>query len=131
MSKNINIDYINNNIVITKKFAKAAGILGSKEYNEMKQIRADYPTFQIVMKEIKKKEGKKSYRNLTFDNMRAFIVELVGEDNPKVQNFDKVRELSKAQAGPYAYVKVWFLKNFGKEYESAQKALGEDETKVA
>ena len=131
MSKNINIDYINNSIVITKKFAKAAGILGSKEYNEMKQIRADYPTFQIVMKEIKKKEGKKSYRNLTFDNMRAFIVELVGEDNPKVQNFDKVRELSKAQAGPYAYVKVWFLKNFGKEYESAQKALGEDETKAA
>ena len=26
MSKNINIDYINNSIVITKKFAKAAGI---------------------------------------------------------------------------------------------------------
>ena len=131
MSKNINIDYINNSIVITKKFAKAAGILGSKEYNEMKQIRADYPTFQIVMKEIKKKEGKKSYRNLTFDNMRAFIVELVGADSPKVQNFDKVRELSKAQAGPYAYVKVWFLKNFGEEYESAQKALGEDENKAA
>ena len=58
--KNYNINYIENTIEVTKKFVKAAGVLNSTEYNELLAIRRDYPTFPIVVREIKKKAGKKT-----------------------------------------------------------------------
>lgn len=70
---NYNIDFINATIIITKKFYKAASILNTPEYKEMMQLRRENPTFSIVLREIKKKENKKSYRNLNYKNMRTFI----------------------------------------------------------
>ena len=107
--KNISINYINNTIEMTKKFAKAAGVLNSPEYKELLEIRRDYPDLPIVIREIKKKAGKKSYKNLTFQRMRDFIIDWEGKDSETVKQFDKVVAISKVQAGPYAYVKKWFL----------------------
>ena len=124
-SSKYEINHIDQNIIVTKSFLKAAGILNTPEYKELMEIRRDYPEYPIVLREIKKKADKKSYRNLTFENMRGFIVELKGADSAAVQQFDKVMKLAKAQAGRYAYVKTWFLDNFKAEYETAQKALEE------
>ena len=71
--KNCNINYITNTIELTKKFAKAAGVLNSPEYNELLAIRRDYPTLPIVIREIKRKAGKKTYKNLTIAKMREYI----------------------------------------------------------
>ena len=59
--KNCNINYITNTIELTKKFAKAAGVLNTPEYKELLAIRRDYPTLPIVIREIKRKAGKKTY----------------------------------------------------------------------
>ena len=115
--KNISINYINNTIEMTKKFAKAAGVLNSPEYKELLEIRRDYPNLPIVIREIKKKAGKKSYKNLTFQRMRDFIIDWEGEDSEAVKQFDKVVAISKVQAGPYAYVKKWFLDRYTKKLE--------------
>ena len=98
--KNYNINYIENTIEVTKKFVKAAGVLNSTEYNELLAIRRDYPTFPIVVREIKKKAGKKTYKNLTFEKMRKYIVDWEGKESEAVKRFDKVVALSKVQAGP-------------------------------
>ena len=123
--KNANyaIDYITATITITKKFYKAASILNSPEYKELMQIRRDNPNFTIALREIQKKQGKKSYRNLTFDNMRTFIENYETDDDlraDRLQQFDRVKELSKSQAGPYAYVKAWFLEQYGEAYKSKE-----------
>ena len=113
------VDFINNKIILTKKFYKAASILNSSEYNIMIQLRTQNPGFEIVLKEIKKKEGKKSYRNLTYANMREYII--TREKSETVAEFDRVMALSKIQAGPYAYVKTWFLKKYGEEFNAEEE----------
>ena len=76
MTKNTQyeIDFINSKIILTKKFAKAASILNTPEYTALIQIRRENPDFTIELREIKKKEGKKSYRNLTYEHMEAYII---------------------------------------------------------
>ncbi len=88
--KNCNINYITNTIELTKKFAKAAGVLNSPEYNELLAIRRDYPTLPIVIREIKRKAGKKTYKNLTIAKMREYIVDWESKDSEAVKQFDKV-----------------------------------------
>lgn len=72
-TENYTIDFATETIIVSKKFLKEAGIFGSPAYNTLKDIRRDNPSFPIVVREIKKKENKKSYRNLTVDNMKTFI----------------------------------------------------------
>ena len=127
MTKNANyaIDFINANIIITKRFYKAASTLNSPEYKELMQLRRDNPSFSIVLREIKKKEGKKSYRNLNYANMRTFIENYETNDDvraDRIKEFEKVMELSKVQSGPYAYVKNWFLKQYREVYNPKEEA---------
>ena len=122
---NYNIDFINATIIITKKFYKAASILNTPEYKEMMQLRRENPTFSIVLREIKKKENKKSYRNLNYKNMRTFIENYETDDGvrtDRIKEFEKVMALSKVQSGPYAYVKAWFLDKYGEAYNPEEDA---------
>ena len=106
------VNQIEGTITITKRFAKAASVLGSAEYNIMKQLRADNPTFTVLMREIKKKEGKKSYRHMSYENMRIFITEIEGENSPIMNEFEKTMAIAKTQSAPYTYVKKWFLNRY-------------------
>lgn len=124
------VDFINNKIILTKKFYKAASILNSPEYKTMIQLRIENPGFEIVLKEIKKKEGKKSYRNLTYDNMCEYIITREGEKSDRVAEFNRVLALSKAQAGPYAYVKTWFLNIYGEEFKTGEETPKAPELKL-
>ncbi|MGN0707492.1 MAG: hypothetical protein ACI4JC_05770 [Faecalibacterium sp.] len=112
------VDFINSKIVLIKKFYKAATILNTPEYTTLMQLRRDNPGFAIELREIKKKEGKKSYRNLTYKNMEEYIITLEGEESENLKEFNNVLKLSKVQAGPYAYVKTWFLKKYGDAFKS-------------
>ena len=116
------VDFINNKIILTKKFYKAATTLNSPEYTTLMQLRRDNPGFAVELREIKKKEGKQSYRNLTYTNMREYIITREGEKSETVAEFDRVMALSKIQAGPYAYVKTWFLNKYGNAFKSEEEA---------
>lgn len=122
-SQQYEVDFINSKIVLTRKFYKAATILNTPEYTTLMQLRRDNPGFAIELREIKKKEGKKSYRNLTYKNMEEYIITLEGEESENLKEFNNVLKLSKVQAGPYAYVKTWFLKKYGDAFKSEDEAL--------
>lgn len=122
-SQQYEVDFFNSKIVLTKKFYKAATILNTPEYTALMQLRRDNPGFAIELREIKKKEGKKSYRNLTYKNMEEYIITLEGEESENLKEFNNVLKLSKVQAGPYAYVKTWFLKKYGDAFKSEDEAL--------
>ena len=51
LSREYKIDYINEKIIISKKFLKAAGVFNSPEYTLMKELRADYGFLIIPKKE--------------------------------------------------------------------------------
>ena len=115
------IDFVNEQIIVTKAFLKAAGTLNTSEYTELQNIRRENPGFAIVQREISKKDSKKSYRNLTYKNMKDYIAAKEGENSPMLQQFEKVRSISKVQPGPYAYVKTWFLNLYGDAFKSEEE----------
>lgn len=92
------VDVVAGTITLTKKFAKAAGVLGTREFNTFKQLRADYPDYAVQVREIAKKENKTSYANLTYAFMKNFINTVEGEASENLVNLENVIELSKGQS---------------------------------
>ena len=126
MKKNLNgysIDHIDGTIILSKKFAKAGGVLNSAEYRIIKQLRKDYPDYTVIEKEIHKKEDKKSYAKLTIEAMRDFIVKREGEASDNLTEFDKMEKLYEKRPGKYGYMKHWFLKHYGEAYNDPSKAV--------
>ena len=120
-SQQYEVDFINSKIILTKKFFKAATTLNSPEYTTLMQLRRDNPGFAVELREIKKKEGKQSYRNLTYKHMEEYIIALEGEMSENLKELEQVKKLSKVQAGPYAYVKSWFLKKYKDEFQKEEE----------
>lgn len=127
---NYKIDYINSTIIVNKTFLKKAGTFGTKEYKELMALRHDMPDFQIVAKEIKKKESKRSYGKLTIPKMREFIIVKCGEKSTTMVEFDRFCEITHITAGAayYSKVKSWFLTQFADEFNANGE---EEETAVA
>ena len=120
------INYIENTITVTKSFLKEAGTIGSPAYIELARVRKDLPDFQIVQREITKKQGKKTYGKLTYKVMEDFIaVQEEGNAPAVLAEFQRVQQLSKIQAGSYAYVKTWFLTRYKEVFtvEEAEEAI--------
>ena len=136
MNKNnhYHIDHINAKVILSKKFAKSASILNTPEYLTLLELRRNHPDYTFELREISKKEGKKSYRNLTYERMEDYIINREGKDSDVHKEFVKVKKLAQVQAGPYAYVKSWFLKKyeavFKKEEEDKQDSSKKPELKL-
>ena len=113
------IDHISATIYVTKAFVKEASILNTPEYKTMLNVRRDNPDYKIEVREIAKKSNKKTYRNLTVENIETFIRNSM-EDKRSVEvrmvELEAVKKLSKSHPSPYAYLKKWFLDEYGKEY---------------
>ena len=75
MTKNNNysIDFINSKVIVTKKFVKEASTLGTESFKEMMELKTTFPTFTFEVKEIEKKENKKTYKGLTVIRMTATL----------------------------------------------------------
>ena len=100
-----------NNIQVTKAFAKQARIFGTPEYKKWKEVLAENPAAQMVTKKIKKNPEKKSNRNMTYENMELFIKQ---QENAKelLKEFERQKKLSKIMPYPYAAVLEWFENTF-------------------
>lgn len=107
-------------IIITKKFEKAANVIGSNEYKDLVTLMKDFPEFSIKVKEIKKKKGKKTYSGLTIKEMRRFIE---SRSENELILFDKVVEIAKQKKGSYAITKKWFLNKYKEDYDKELEAL--------
>ena len=63
--------------------------------------------------------------------MRNYILICEGEDSKALKDFDHVKALSQAQAGPYAYIKTWFLKQYGDAFKREEANAAKPELKLA
>ena len=117
---NYTINAAKKEIIITKKFEKAANSIGSREYNELVVLMKDFPTFSIVVKEIKKSTSKKTYNGLTIEEMKRFIGT---QSEEEVILFERVVAIAKHKKGSYAITKKWFLNKYKDAYEKELESL--------
>ncbi len=112
-------------IIVTKRFKREASVMDTPEFEEYMRLKEKFPTFKIVIREIKKNSDKETYRNLTYVNMENLITEVYRGDEKtrkaKIAEYWSVRSISKIQPSPYAYVKAWFLEEYNEEYNKYRK----------
>lgn len=117
---NYTINAATKEIIITKKFEKAANVINSNEYKDLVTLMKDFPDFKIKVREIKKNTNKKTYNGLTIDEMKRFISTRSQEESAL---FEKVVEIAKHRKGTYAITKKWFLNKYKEAYDKELEAL--------
>jgi len=114
MSK-YNYDVQTNTLTMSPAFAKQASRYGTPEYNLVMQLRHDYPGLQVEVEASK----KTTHGGLSFEQMENHIQHCKDADK-RICAFEKVKELSKSQVNPYAYVKKWFMENYANYSETPE-----------
>ena len=129
MKNTLKIDFAKEQIIMDRTFAQKVTDTRSTEYAHLQQVRKDYPNFEVVLRKIKKNPNKETYKGLTYDYMKDYI--LTHEDDEKalevLAEFSEMRQISRchSQAKRYPVIKNWFLekypeiKNFGEELAEA------------
>lgn len=98
---------------VTKAFEKKACVFGTEEFYQWREYKAIFPNAMMINKSIKKNPNQKTRRNMTYDNMKAYINTLTEEESKKVLvEFDIIQKRAKIQKSPYQYVLSWFEAKF-------------------
>lgn len=71
--ENYTFNQFDKTITLTKKFSKAASIMGTAEFKELMGLMEKYPSYTLKVREIQKPEKKETYKGLTAKRMREFI----------------------------------------------------------
>lgn len=123
------INFKNKTIEMTKTEAKDAGKYNSEKYLELKDIRAEFPTFRIVTKNAPKK--KDVYKGLTYTFMAKYISEHTTEEDSRRSEFAQMSGYKNgvkvvfAETASYGEVRAWFLLRFPEieKYNDAVETL--------
>ncbi len=97
--------------IVTKAFEKKAKIFGTDEYKLWRAYQQEWPNAKMTTKKIARNPQKKTNRNLTFDNMAAYII-TVADSEKWLAEFELVKRRSKIQKHPYGFVRDWFVSRF-------------------
>ncbi len=127
---------MNKTIELTKKEAKAAGILNSDAYKDLQTYRNAYPNFELDI--IATPKRKNQDKGLTYEYMEKYIrehgnthleefQEMIKKTTLKKTNMMVERE--KIKATPYLEVKKWFYETFT-DFEKARKEHEERINKI-
>lgn len=105
-------------IMISEKFAKSAGKMGSVEYTQFIHLRMDYPDYAVRQLKNRNARPHQTYARLNYDKMEALISEWTGSQSAEAEAFRKVKEQAHLYAGSYGIVKKWFLEKYGERYKA-------------
>ena len=105
------IDYTTKTIIINYKFKMASSQHGTKEYDILKAIQADYPQMMVVVKAGRTIRTARSTKRLTYKNMEKYMRTYSNADE-LLDMFQIVKGRSLAAASPYKYVRDWFTAQF-------------------
>lgn len=124
MKNLFSVNFAENTIVASKTTLKKAGIPNSAEYKDLMKLTKQHPTFEVVAKEIKKHEGKKTHKGLTEKFILAYISIQPNANDLTAQYKDA------DETGNFPLVRRWFLATF-KDFDmaTAKKELDEAEVK--
>ena len=116
----MNANLFTKKIEMTKKEAKAAGKIGSEEFNVLRKLMEMYPGYEIQIKATVKR--KVEFRGLDYKYMKAYILKCNKENKADIMNKfnDLIAQEKKdgkegseyLEAAGYLEVRAWFLKQF-------------------
>ena len=127
----MNANLMTKKIEMSKNEAKAAGKIGTPEFEELRQYMAMYPGYEVQIKAPAKR--KVEFRGLTYEYMKNYIKKHDDENGTIMAEFcelvaqdkkDKVEGAEHLEATGYLDVKKWFLAKF-----SEIRQYKEDHTK--
>ena len=103
-------------IEMNKAEAKAAGRVGTEQFEELTALRAAYPGFRVVVKVTKSKD---SIKGLDTNYMVRYIKAHDDAENTILKEFYALRGMDEngakkelAQAVSYGELKMWFLATY-------------------
>lgn len=107
------VDFAAKVLTITKRFGKAAGVLGTPEFEVMQQLRKEYVDYKVQYKTIERNENKQTYKHLTIDEMKRFLS--TREDSQfALAQFARVENVVGNKKGKYAIIKRTTKRNISK-----------------
>ena len=111
----IRVDFVKRQIVMTSRFAKLASKPHTNESEILREQVEAFPTFRVVKHTIKHNKGRESYKGLTYERMRDYIVK---HDEVLLEDYEELIRMSKGHSNRYPAIKKWFLDSFPeyKEY---------------
>lgn len=129
--RDIRVDFINNEIIMTRKFAAKASDPRSAEYTLLQATRQAYPNFAVRKHTIKKNASKECYKGLTYDYMRNYILthESKVAMDKVLAEFDNMLLISQCHSKGYRYptIKKWFLDKYPEISQFGMTAKVEEE----
>lgn len=113
-------------IEMTKSESKSAGKVGTTEYEMLKELRSENPTFRIVIKASKSRDNMKG---LTVAYMKKNIEAHDDAEKTNMTIFNALRgldadgnEIELARVASYGELKMWFLDTYP-EVENMNKTV--------
>lgn len=110
------VKYAENTIEMNTTFAKMMQNPLSDEYAQLQRVRQDFPSFAIRKRQIKTNPNKDTYKGLTYEYMRNYIIlHTSGEERvAKIAEFDELILISQChgQSKRYPTIKKWFLQEY-------------------
>ena len=115
----MNANLMTKKIEMSKNEAKAAGKIGTPEFEKLRQYMEMYPGFEVQIKAPAKR--KVEFRGLTYEYMKNYIKKHDDEDGKIMAEFNDLIALDKKnkvegaehlEAAGYLDVKKWFLATF-------------------
>ena len=115
----MNANLMTKKIEMSKNEAKAAGKIGTPEFEKLRQYMEMYPGFEVQIKAPAKR--KVEFRGLTYEYMKNYIKKHDDEDGKIMAEFNDLIALDKKnkvegaehlEAAGYLDVKKWFLAKF-------------------
>ena len=110
------IDFTTNQIIMTRQFSQKCRNTQSAEYAHLQEVRRDYPTFTVNVREIKKNPNKECYKGLTYQFMEDYIITHESDETRKdvLHEFNEMRLISECHSRAFRYpvIKKWFLEKY-------------------
>ena len=131
----LTVKYAEGVIEMNTTFAKMMQNPMSDEYAQLQKVRSDFPTFVVRTRKIKSNPQKDTYKGLTYEYMRDYIILHTAPENEAeaVAEFDEMVLISKChgKALRYPTIKKWFLAKYPEvakfgTLETAEEAQGEE-----
>ena len=125
MKKNVVADVMEGTLTMTKAFYKKAGVVGSREYYELRKAMKENEGFEIVFKGA----DKKTYKGLTFEKMADYI-RTQPNSTERLIEFASVQAVAETKNAKYALTKQWFFEKYP-EYKQGEVKQNETNTLIA
>ena len=111
-------DFPKRSIIASATTLKKARNPQSAECKILLRMMSEHPDFEVAEKEINKKDGKQTYKGLTFQAMTDYI-KTQAKSEAEIRKYEVVRRIAKIKGSEYALTKKWFLNAYPAYKEKA------------